>query len=203
MDFQSAVIALFFILNGLGNIPLFAGLLSRYPEARQKQIIARELLIAFFILLSFAFLGKEILGILGIGRGVLEISGGLILMIIAVGMLFPKPQAVEATESEPFIVPMAFPLLAGAGSMTNVMALGANTDSALKLLGVIFAAWFLTALLLVWSSQLKNFLGSKGMVACEKLGGLVIVLISVQMLTTGLARIVADLFMLQLKSPII
>jgi multiple antibiotic resistance protein len=203
MDFQSAVIALFFILNGLGNIPLFAGLLSRYPEARQKQIIARELLIAFFILLSFAFLGKEILGILGIGRGVLEISGGLILMIIAVGMLFPKPQAVEATESEPFIVPMAFPLLAGAGSMTNVMALGANTDSALKLLGVIFAAWFLTALLLVWSSQLKNFLGSKGMVACEKLGGLVIVLISVQMLTTGLARIVADLFMLQLKSPTI
>jgi multiple antibiotic resistance protein len=203
MDFQSAVIALFFILNGLGNIPLFAGLLSRYPEARQKQIIARELLIAFFILLSFAFLGKEILGILGIGRGVLEISGGLILMILAVGMLFPKPQAVEATESEPFIVPMAFPLLAGAGSMTNVMALGANTDSALKLLGVIFAAWFLTALLLVWSSQLKNFLGSKGMVACEKLGGLVIVLISVQMLTTGLARIVADLFMLQLKSPTI
>ncbi|MFZ4672973.1 MarC family protein [bacterium] len=203
MDFQSAVIALFFILNGLGNIPLFAGLLSRYPEARQKQIIARELLIAFFILLSFAFLGKEILGILGIGRGVLEISGGLILMIIAVGMLFPKPQTVEATEAEPFIVPMAFPLLAGAGSMTNVMALGANTDSALKLLGVIFAAWFLTALLLVWSSQLKNFLGSKGMVACEKLGGLVIVLISVQMLTTGLARIVADLFMLQLKSPTI
>ncbi len=203
MDFQSAVIALFFILNGLGNIPLFAGLLSRYPEARQKQIIARELIIAFIILLSFAFLGKEILGILGIGRGVLEISGGLILMILAIGMLFPKPQTVEAIESEPFIVPMAFPLLAGAGSMTNVMALGANTDSALKLLGVIFAAWFLTALLLIWSSQLKNFLGSKGMVACEKLGGLVIVLISVQMLTTGLARIVADLFMLQLKSPTI
>lgn len=203
MDFQSAVIALFFVLNGLGNIPLFAGLLSRYPEARQKQIIVRELFIAFIILLGFAFLGKEILGILGVGRGVLEVSGGLILLIIAIGMLFPKPQTVEATESEPFIVPMAFPLLAGAGSMTNVMTLGANIDSRLTLLAVIFVAWFFTAILLFWSSQLKNFLGSKGMVACEKLGGLVIVLISVQMLTSGLARIVADLFMLQLKSPTI
>jgi multiple antibiotic resistance protein len=200
MDFQSAVIALFFVLNGLGNIPLFAGLLSRYPEARQKQIIVRELLIAFVILLSFAFLGKEILGILGISRGVLEVAGGLILLLIAVGMLFPKPQTVEAVESEPFIVPMAFPLLAGAGSMTNVMTLGATIDSSLTLLGVIFVAWLLTSVLLIWSSQLKNFLGSKGMVACEKLGGLVIVLIAVQMLTSGFARIVADLFMLQLKS---
>jgi multiple antibiotic resistance protein len=77
--------------------------LSRYPEARQKQIIVRELLIAFVILLSFAFLGKEILGILGISRGVLEVAGGLILLLIAVGMLFPKPQTVEAVESEPFM----------------------------------------------------------------------------------------------------
>ena len=192
MDFQSAVIALFFVLNGLGNIPLFVGLLSRYPESRQRQIVVRELLIALGILLGFAFLGKEILQILGISQGVLEVSGGLI----------PKGQAIEASESEPFIVPMAFPLLAGAGSMTNVMTLGASIDTKLILFGVIFIAWFLTALILVWSSQLKNILGSKGMVACEKLGGLVIVLISIQMIASGIAHIGADFFMLQIKSSI-
>ncbi|MBM3194358.1 MAG: MarC family protein [Chlamydiae bacterium] len=202
MDFQSAVIALFFVLNGVGNIPLFVGLLSRYPESRQRQIVVRELLIALGILLGFAFLGKEILQILGISQGVLEVSGGLILLYIAFSMLFPKGQAIEASDSEPFIVPMAFPLLAGAGSMTNVMTLGASIDTKLSLFGVIFIAWFLTALILVWSSQLKNILGSKGMVACEKLGGLVIVLISIQMLASGIAHIGADFFMLQIKSSI-
>ncbi|MFZ4773071.1 MAG: MarC family protein [Chlamydiia bacterium] len=199
MDFQSAVIALFFVLNAFGNIPLFAGLLSRYPESRQRQIIIRELLIALFILMIFGFLGKEILGVLGVSRGVLQVTGGLILLVISASMLFPKAETTESTETEPFIVPMAFPLFAGAGSMTNVMTLGANSDSPLFVAGVIFTAWFLAAMILIWSSQLKNILGSKGMVACEKLGGLVIMLIAVQMLTSGLAFIGADLFMLHSK----
>jgi multiple antibiotic resistance protein len=203
MDFQSAVIALFFLLNAFGNIPLFAGLLSRYPETRQRQIIVRELLIALLILLCFGFFGKAILGVLGVSRGVLEVSGGLILSYIGFNMLFPKPQAFEAGDSEPFIVPMAFPLVAGAGSMTNVMALGTTMDNKLMLFGVIFTAWLVTGLILIWSTQLKNILGSKGMLACEKLGGLVIVLIAVQMFTSGLARIGADHFMVQLKASII
>ena len=87
--------------------------------------------------------------------------------------------------------------------MTNVMTLGANIETKLSLFGVIFIAWFLTAMILVWSAQLKNILGSKGMVACEKLGGLVIVLISIQMLASGIAHIGADFFMLQIKGSII
>ncbi len=88
--------------------------------------------------------------------------------------------------------------------MTNVMTLGANlgtgNDTALFLFGVVFTAWFAAAMILFWSSQLKNILGSKGMIACEKLGGLVIMLIAVHMFTSGLAFIGADLFMLPLKN---
>src|SRR5579871_6150658 len=108
MPIFAMAFSLFFVLNSLGNVPLFVGLLTKFEVRRQRQIIFRELLIALFILLLFNFFGDDILRLLGISQPVLGVAGGTLLFIIALGMIFPRPiDNHESKRSEPLIVPLA------------------------------------------------------------------------------------------------
>lgn len=192
MSLISTATSLFFVLNSLGNVPFFVGILSGYPPKRQRKIIAREMLIALFILLLFNFFGEEILGLLGIDPCVMGIAGGTLLFLISLTMIFPKPKTLKVPSREPFIFPLALPAVAGPGAITTVMIYAQQASNPLWMVIPIFLAWGCTAIVLLASSNIKHFLGQKGLTACERLGGMVISLIAVQMLTQGVIQLVKN-----------
>ncbi len=193
MSIFSVTTSLFFVLNSLGNVPFFVGLLSSYPLKKQKKIITREMLIALLILIIFNFFGNQILHILGIDQCVVGIAGGTLLFIISLSMIFPKKNHLKVPNREPFIFPLAIPAIAGPGAITAVMIYSQQMHPFHMLIPIILA-WAASAFVLLASSNIKLFLGQKGLVACERLGGMVISLIAVQMFTTGVVGLVQNKF---------
>lgn len=192
MGFFSTALSVFLILNALGNIPIFLGILGDYPVKRQRRIILRELLIALFILFLFCFFGDDLLDLLGIDQPIIGIAGGTLLFLISLTLIFPKGNHQKIPQREPFIFPLAIPVVAGPGAITTVMIYSQQNHNPYLMTGAIIAAWIPTCIILLASSNIKLFLGQKGLIACERLGGMLICLISVQMFTTGVINIVQD-----------
>jgi len=190
MNFFSIALSLFVVLNAIGNIPLFIGLLARYEVKQQRKIIIRELLIALFILLLFSFFGESILGLLHISQPVIGMAGGALLFIISLKMIFPKTHQNEISQNEPLIVPLATPITAGPGAIAMVMVYSEQIQSSLFMTAIILLAWLPSFLILFLSSNIKYFLGEKGLSACEKLGGMLICLIAVQMFSSGAIKLI-------------
>lgn len=188
----STALSIFLILNALGAIPIFVGILGDYPVRRQRRIILRELLIALFILLLFCFFGDGVLDILGIDQPVIGIAGGTLLFLISLTMIFPKGNHQKLPEREPYIFPLAIPVVAGPGAIATVMIYSQQTQNPYLMAGAIILAWIPTTLILLASSNIKLFLGQKGLIACERLGGMLICLISVQMFTSGVIKLVQN-----------
>jgi len=195
MSIFALSLSLFLVLNALGSIPLFVAFLSKYEAKRQRRIIFREMLIALGILLLFNFFGDDLLELIGISQPIIGIAGGTLLFLIALGMIFPKnDRSLESNRQEPFIVPLAMPLIAGPGSISTVIVYSEQTHNPLMMTIVIFIAWTASLLLILASSNIKYFLGHKGLMACQRLGGMLISLIAVQMICSGAIHLVQDTF---------
>lgn len=193
MSVFAHTISLFLVLNALGNIPLFVGLLTKFDVKKQRRIIFRELLIALFVLLLFNFFGDDLLHLLGISQPIIGVAGGTLLFIIALGMIFPRPaDNHESKRSEPLIVPLAIPIVAGPGAITTVMVYAEQVQNVWLLSAIILMAWIPTFLILFLSSNIKYALGPKGLMACQRLGGMLISLISVQMICSGLTTLLQE-----------
>lgn len=196
IGFFTILTSVFFVINATGQVPLFLALLSKFDEKRQFRIITREFLIALLILLLFTFFGDEILTILGISRPIIAIAGGVLLLLISLGMIFPKPgdAVVEQLPQEPMIIPLAMPLIAGPGTITTVMLYSHETGNALLVAGAAFCAWLPSLLIILAGSMIKKILGEKGLLAVERLGGMLICLIGIQMFTSGTLLLIDEYF---------
>lgn len=193
--FYTITAAIFFVLNATGQVPLFLAMLARFDHKKQLMIITRELVIALGILLLFVFFGDDILKILGITRPIISIAGGVLLFLISLTMIFPKPNAPEqALAQEPMIIPLAIPVITGPGSITTVMLYAHETGSSFLVAGATIAAWIPSLIILLLGSYIKKILGEKGLVAVERLGGMLVCLIGMQMLTSGLLLLVREYF---------
>ncbi len=193
-SFFSIAFSLFLVMNAMGNVPLYVGLLNKIPVRKQRKIILRELLIALAVLLIFTFFGDELLRLLGISQAVIGIGGGILLFLIAISMIFPKPDTVQSRREEPFIVPLAMPLVAGPGSISAVMVYSEHAQNLMLVAGALVAAWIPATLILMLAPNIRDWLGEKGLTACARFGGMILTLISVQMLTQGIIRLVQDNF---------
>ena len=195
--FLTIAATIFFVLNATGNVPLFLAMLARFDHKRQIRIIIRELLIALLILLLFTFFGDAILKLLGITRPIIAIAGGVLLFIISLTMIFPKTVAAnekKALTQEPMIIPLAIPIITGPGAITTVMLYVHQTGSVFLVAGAAFAAWVPSLIILLLGSYIKQILGEKGLVAIERLGGMLVCLIGIQMLASGVLLLVKDYF---------
>ncbi len=192
--FISIALSLFLILNSIGNIPFFIGLLAKFPPKRQRQIVLREMVIALILLLIFTFFGNEILSLLGISQAIIGIGGGLLLFIIALSMIFPKTEDAHSPRQEPMIVPLAIPLIAGPGTISAVMVYAEHAQSALLVALALISAWLPSLLILLLASNIKYWLGEKAITAFARFGGMLLTLISVQMLTQGLICLIKASF---------
>lgn len=191
-SFFSITILLILITDPLGNIPLFISSLKNVSEARRPMVILRECAIAFLVLVGFLFFGDVFLGALGLSDDVLRISGGVILFLIAINMIFPGSggKLVEdEIDGEPFIVPVAIPLIAGPGAITYVMLLmKSNPSRSLEWVGAIFIAMLVTMTSFFASSKLKEWLGPRALSAIERVMGLILTTIAIEMLLEGVAQ---------------
>lgn len=193
--FFTIVASIFFVLNATGQIPLFLAILAPYDQKRQTRIIIRELTIALAILLVFTFFGDWVLKVLGITRPIIGMAGGILLFIISLSMIFPAPSnGVEKLKHEPMIIPLAIPVITGPGSITTVMLYAHETGNSLMVAGAAFCAWVPSLLIILAGSLIKKLLGEKGLVAVERLGGMLVCLIGIQMFTSGTLLLVKDYF---------
>ena len=190
MTIASAALLLFLILDPLGNIPVFLSLLKPLPASRRRIVLARELLIALGVLMAFLFGGRYALELMHLRQESVSIAGGIVLFLIGLRMIFPPPEGLmgEIPGGEPFIVPMAIPLVAGPSGMAAVMLMGSNEPGRLSEWSLaLLLAWGATAAILFSATYLYRWLGSRVLIAIERLMGMLLVAISVQMLLDGIA----------------
>ena len=194
-SFSTIAFTIFFILNAPGQIPLFLAMLGRFNHKRQLKIIARELTIALILLLLFTFFGEWILKVLGISQAVIAAAGGILLFLISLTMIFPKPQSpTEVLTAEPMVIPLAIPVITGPGAITTVMTYAHETGRPGMVALAAFCAWVPSLIILLLGSYIKRILGDKGLMAIERLGGMLVCLIGINMATNGFFRLVSDFY---------
>lgn len=188
MTLYSAAITLILVMDPLGNIPLFLAALNKVPAQRRQRIILRESFIAFIVLTIFLFFGQYILEGMHISEPALQIAGGIILFLIAIRMIFPELGQGDQTRQtgEPFIVPLAIPLIAGPSTMTMVMLLATQSPNHIGLwFAALIIAWLISTVILVFADQLRKILGEAGLLAVERLMGMILTTMAVQMFLSG------------------
>ncbi|TDR43175.1 MarC family membrane protein [Tahibacter aquaticus] len=192
MSTVSAGILLFLIMDPLGNIPVFLSLLKGVAPERRRLVLLRELLIALVVLFAFLLGGQYILKVLQLKQESVSIAGGIILFLIGVKMVFPPKEGGifgDTQGGEPFIVPMAIPGVAGPSAMAALLLLTNTQPGKLPQWALaLFAAWFVTALILWSATYLYRLLGESVLTALERLMGMILIALSVQMLLDGIAR---------------
>lgn len=188
MDIITAAVMLFLIMDPVGNLPVFLSILRHLPAERRRKVMIRELLISLVVLLLFLFAGQEILNLLNLKQEAVSISGGIVLFLIAIRMIFPSEGGVTGLPEgeEPLIVPMAIPMIAGPSILAALLLLAHQyphqmTDWTLALL----LAWSASSIILMFYEQINRILGDRVLQALERLMGMLLVMISVQMLLDG------------------
>ncbi len=195
MNLFGISLTLFLLMDSIGNVPIFLSILKRIKPERQRAIIFRELILALIIIIAFFYIGNYILAFLSISQEAVNISGGVILFIIGLKLVFPKQNDAIAAEGtkEPFLVPLAVPLLAGPATLAYVMLLSHQQVSSWLVLGAVFISWAATTIILLAAPSLKKVLGERGIAACERFTGLILIMLSIQMFLNGLKPFFASI----------
>ncbi|MEM6161197.1 YhgN family NAAT transporter [Erwinia sp. P6884] len=186
----SATILLLLIMDPLGNLPIFMSVLKHLEPKRRRIVLIREMLIALAIMLLFLFAGEKILAFLNLRTETVSISGGIILFLIAIKMIFPSQESSGSGLSageEPFLVPLAIPLVAGPSLLATLMLLSHQYPHQMThLAGALLIAWGATVVILLLSGLFLKLLGEKGVNALERLMGLILIMLATQMFLDGI-----------------
>lgn len=191
MTLASAAILLFLIMDPFGNMVMFNSLLSSLEQRRRIVVILRESVIAYGILLLFLYTGRWVLVFLGLRDATLSISGGIILFLIALGMVFPRKSVMmpesDQDEGEPLVVPLAIPLIAGPSCIAALLLMASKEPEKMgQWTLALTLAWLASTIILTASVPLFRFLGRRGSAAIERLMGMLLVMIAVQMFLDGI-----------------
>ncbi|MCY4472530.1 MAG: YhgN family NAAT transporter [Kistimonas sp.] len=199
MTIWNAALTLFLIMDPLGNLPIFMAILKSVPPARQRLVLIRELLIALGVMLVFLFAGEWLLDFMHLQADTVSIAGGMVMFIIALRMIFPERNTplAEGDEDddsgEPFIVPLAIPLIAGP-SLLAALILLSNRQPEMLLEWTIAAVgvWLVSSVILLSAPFILRVAGKRALMACERLMGIILIVIAVQMLLDGLTHYLVE-----------
>jgi len=189
LTLASAIVLLFLVIDPFGNVPFFVAALKDVDPSRRNRVIIRELLIAYAVMVAFLFFGQPLLRVLGISGPALTIAGGMILFLIALRMVFPirGRTTQEDIEGEPFIVPLAIPYVAGPSVLAVELLLMSEEPGRWPVwLIAVSVAWAATSVVVLFGNAVTERLGSRGLIAIERLMGMILVAIAIQMFLTGL-----------------
>ncbi len=192
MDIFSVAVLVFLVTDPFGNTAIYLAALKNVAPERRFRVAARELLFALLLLMLFLTFGEKVLSSLGLSRESTAIAGGIILFVIAMRMIFPGPQGVlgDLPDGEPMLVPLATPALAGPSALAVLMTLrNTFTGELWELYLGVFMAWAATAFILLQATALQRYLGARGLTAIERLTGMLLIMLSVDMLLDNLQSI--------------
>lgn len=190
MTVLSAATLLFLVMDPMGNISLFLAALKNVEASRQGRVVARELLIALVVMVVFLFAGRYALRLLHVSEQALPIAGGVILFLIALRMVFPSAEKPlhEEVRGEPFVVPLAIPYVAGPSALaTELLLMSREPARWPEWLLALVLAWTAASVIILFASTLRRHLGEKGLIAVERLMGMVLITVAIQMLLSGIA----------------
>ena len=195
ISFTSAVVILLLVMDPLGNIPIFANALRHVAPERRAFVILREVLIAFLLLLAFMFVGDRFLRVMNLSELSLQIAGAVILFLIALRMIFPGGHPVaEPLQGEPLIVPLAIPALAGPSALATVLLLVSQAPARrMEWVAALCVTMAVCAVVLVLAERIQRVLGDRLVTAFERLMGLILTAMSVEMLLGGIREFVKTL----------
>jgi multiple antibiotic resistance protein len=190
MEFLSVAITLFLIMDPFGNIPIFLPILEKVSPERRRKVLVRELLLALVVIVLFVFCGRYAMSFLGLERDAVSMAGGIILFLIGIRMVFPatKGHSDLDFEGEPLLVPMAVPLIAGPSLLAVLLLF--STGGPVHLLHLLISAliaWAASFIVLFSSTFLFRFFTKRGLVAIERLMGMVLVALAVQLFLDGVS----------------
>jgi len=194
-SFVSAFVLLLLVLDPFGSLPIFLSVLQGVPPERRRRVALREVAIAFLVLLAFMLGGQGFLTVMRLSERSLEVAGGVILLIIAIRMIFSGGAEVYAQDGqrEPFIFPLAVPLMAGPSAMATVLLLASRQpDRLMAWVGALTLALSVSAAVLLAADRIRRLLGESMVAAIEKLMGLVLTAVAVEMILAGLKRYFFD-----------
>ncbi|HUJ00516.1 MAG TPA: MarC family protein [Usitatibacter sp.] len=195
-EFLSAIILLLLVVDPFGNVPVVNTLLADVPTTRRRRVIVRECGIAFLLLAAFMLFGPQILVVMHLSETSVSIAGGVILFMIAIRMVFANPEGAFGLETrgEPFIVPLAIPLIAGPSALATVMLLASKEPRQIgTIAGALVVTMAIATLVLLAGERLQRWMGDRGMQAMARLMGLILTAIAVEMLLAGIRMFVEGL----------
>ena len=186
----ATAVTLFIVIDPFGNLAVFHTVLSGCPEKDRTRILIREMLIALLVMMLFLFFGQAILNFLALKTSTLQITSGVLLFIISLGMIFPAKSVIGGeSDDEPFIVPLAIPLVAGPSTLILLLLLSSqHGDQMLQIASATLLAWSASSIILLASPLFMRYLGRKGSRALERLMGMLLVMIAIQLFLDGVAE---------------
>lgn len=191
VDVLPAVITLFLVMDPLGNVPLFLSILKSVAPERRQKVILREIGIAYIVVILFLLMGNAFLQFLGLRQEAVSVAGGIVLFLIAIRMIFPVEGGWtdQSPQGEPFVVPLAIPLVAGPSTLATVLLLQQTVpdSSTVQMAIIVTIACAASGVVLLSSTLLYRALGERGLIAMERLMGMLLVMVAVQMLMNGIA----------------
>ena len=195
----STAVLLFFILDPFGNVPLLLSILKNIDKERRSKIIIREMFIGLLILVVFLFFGEHFLSLFHLETQSITIAGGIIFFVISLKMIFPDPDGSDmfATTKgdEPLVVPIAMPMIAGPAALATLLVLAkTNVHHSGGLFISLLLAWALAAAVLLFSPKLYKILKVKGLTALERLMGMLLLIMSVQMFIDGIRALIPTFY---------
>lgn len=194
MSLFTTTLSMFLIMNSVGHIMGYLELVKTLPTKRRQWIITREMIFALFIMLFFHFLGRFLLMALEVHAQTVSLAGGLILFLIAIRMIFPQTKAAPVYDQavEPFIFPIATPMIAGPSILTTIMLYSYEDQVSGKVVLAILIAWIISITILFFAQNIKNIVGKRALVAAERLMGLLLTMMSMEMLLKGIKSLIKD-----------
>lgn len=195
MSVWNLAIALFLIMDPVGNINAFLQMLDRYPPTKKRLIIVREMCFALIAMLIFNFLGETIFKLLQLQDVTLQLASGLILFLTAIKILFPSPNNLRDNlpKHEPFVTPLAIPLIAGPSLLATIMFFAHLEPSIAVMLQAIFIAWIAALIILLFSPLILRALTKNGVIAAERLMGMILILLAIQRTMEGIKQLIINL----------
>lgn len=187
MEWFTLALILFLIMDPVGNVSSFLQLTKEIPRKKQQMIVIREMLIALAFMLLFNFFGEYIFNLLQISEKTLKLASGVILFLCAIKILFPTLDSPRSNlpQGEPYIVPIAVPLIAGPALLATIMLFAHTETSATTMIIAILAAWAASSLILFNANFFQKILGTNGLTAVERLMGMVLVMLAIQRFLEG------------------
>lgn len=188
--FFTIAITLFLVIDSFGNIPSYLNLLKPIEKERRRKIVLREQIFALLIMFVFCFVGPWLLTLLGVSQTTVNISGGIILFLIAIRLIFPTEEEAKWEVKEPFIVPIATPMIAGPSVLTVIMFFAQEETGKVQLLGSVFLAWLISSFVFYCARPIFRLIKETGLEACQRLMGLIVALIAVQKFLEGVESLI-------------